>query len=204
MNLIEQDRTKVDESEAAMEVTPPDQLVNVVPEAKIVPEASLQETVPATGNQVTSDVEEEENDNDEEEDVLDRYLNTMMIVMTMSLVKAKKACDLGAIIACPQDDHKVDLKVGKGFFLIDVADIARKTMEGMLGFAYSTRDIQGFAGYTDCRDNLAQAIEDRELPDEVFCYEGETKHLTGIDQLCVIHAPITSGQRQVVMNLCKL
>ena len=140
LNLTEQDQTKVDKSEAAMEVTPPDQLVNVVPKA------SLQETILATGNQVTSDVEEEENDNDEEEDVLDRYLNTMMIVMTMSLVKAKKACDLGAIIACPQDDHKVDLKVGKGFFLIDVANIARKTTEGMLGFADSKQDIQGCAG----------------------------------------------------------
>ena len=58
----------------------------------------------------------------------------------------------------------------------------------------------GCAGYADCRANLAQAIEDSELPDEVLCYEGVTKHLTGIDQPCVIHAPITSGQHQVVMN----
>ena len=47
-----------------------------------------------------------------------------------------------AIIACPNDDHKVDLKVGRGFFLIDAADVARKTMEGMLGYADSTQDIQ--------------------------------------------------------------
>ena len=58
LHSTEQDQTKVDESEAAMEVTPPDQQVNVVPEAKIVTVASLQETVLATCNQVTSDVEE--------------------------------------------------------------------------------------------------------------------------------------------------
>jgi hypothetical protein len=126
-----------------------------------------------------------------------------MIDMTTSVVKVKQAGDLVAIIACPQEDHKVDLKVGKGFFLIDVADIARKIMEGMLGFAGSTQDIMGCAGYAHCTANLAQAIEDSELPAKVFCYEGVIKHLTGIDQPCVIQAPITSGQPQVVMNLCK-
>ena len=80
-----------------LEVTPSDQLVIVVPEAKIVPEASLQEIVPATGNQVTSEVEEEENENDDEEDGLDRYLDTMMIDMTISAVKAKKDGDLVTI-----------------------------------------------------------------------------------------------------------
>ena len=58
-----------------------------------------------------------------------------MLDMTISIAKAKKAGDLVAIIACPHGDHKVDLKVGRGFFLIDAADITRKTMEGMLGFA---------------------------------------------------------------------
>ena len=36
------------------------------------------------------------------------------------------------------------------------------------------------------------------------CNIKHIKHLTGIDQPCEIHAAITSGQRQVVMNLCKL
>jgi hypothetical protein len=51
-----------------------------------------------------------------------------MLDMTMSIAKAKKGGDLVAIIACPHDDHKVDLTVGKGFFLIDAADVARKTL----------------------------------------------------------------------------
>ena len=86
LNPTEQDQ-QVDKSETAMEVTPSDQLVIVVPEAKIVTEASLQEIVPAIGNQVTNEAEEEENENDDEEDSLDRYLDTMMIDMTMSIVK---------------------------------------------------------------------------------------------------------------------
>ena len=79
----------------------------------------------------------------------------MMLDKTMSIAKAKKASDLVAIIACPHGDRKVELKVGRGFFLIDAADITRKTMEGMLGFADSTQDLVGCAGYPDCNANLA-------------------------------------------------
>ena len=62
----------------------------------------------------------------------------------------------------------------------------------------------GCAGYPDCKANLAQAIENSLLPDEVFCFEGVTKHHTGFDLPCESHASTTSGQRQVVVNLCKL
>ena len=62
----EQDLSKVDEGETVMEVTSADQQVMVVPEAKVVPEANLQEIVPATGNQITSDDEEEDDDDKEE------------------------------------------------------------------------------------------------------------------------------------------
>ena len=62
----------------------------------------------------------------------------MMLDMKMSIAPAKKGGDLVAIIACPNGDHKVDIKSVSGFFLIDAADIARKTMEGMVGFADST------------------------------------------------------------------
>ena len=53
---------------------------------------------------------------DEEEPGLDKYVDTVMIDMTMSVVKAKKAGDLVAIVACPEEGHTVYLKVGKGFF----------------------------------------------------------------------------------------
>ena len=42
------------------------------------------------------------------------------------------------------------------------------------------------------------------LPEEVFCFEGVTKHLTGFDLPCESHASTTSGQRQVLVNFCKL
>ena len=65
----------------------------------------------------------------------------------MSIAKAKKGGDLVAILECPNDDHTVDLNTGRGFFLIDCADVARKTMEGMLKYADETQDVVGCAGH---------------------------------------------------------
>ena len=90
--------------------------------------------------EVTSEEEEEE----AEEPGLDEYLDNIMVDMTMSHVKAKKAGDLVAIVVCSDESHKVDLKAGTGFFLIACADLARKTAEGMLAYADSTQDIQGY------------------------------------------------------------
>ena len=56
-------------------------------------------------------------------------------------------------------------------------------------------------GHTDCTITLAEAIEKSEMPHEVFCYEGTTKHLTGLNDPRVIHAPTTSCMLQVIMNL---
>ena len=110
---------------------------------------------------------------------LDNYLDTIMLDMTMSIAKAKKGGDLVAIVECPHDEHKVDLYKGEGFFLIDAADVARKTLEGMLAYADNTQDVVGCAGYPDCTHNLAQAIENSELPDEVFCFEGHPNYIPG-------------------------
>jgi hypothetical protein len=62
---------------------------------------------------------------------LDNYLDTLILVMTMSIAKAKKGGNLLAIVECPHEEHKVDLPTGKGFFQIDAADVARKTLEGL-------------------------------------------------------------------------
>ena len=106
-------------------------------------------------------------------DDLDNYLDTMMMDQTMSIAKAKKAGDLVAIImiikwTSPQ----------AGFFpQIDVDDVARKTMQGMLTFADETNDMTGCVGYLDCTYRLAEAIENTEVPDQVFCMEDNPNHL---------------------------
>ena len=110
-------------------------------------------------------------------DDLDGYLDMMMMDQTMSIAKAKKGGDLVAIVECPTDDHPVDLITGRGFFLIDCADVARKTMEGMLKYADETQDVVGCAGHPDCTSTLAEAMEHTMLPDELFCYEGHPNHL---------------------------
>ena len=74
----------------------------------------------------------------------------------------------------------------------------------MLAYADTTQDIQGCLVHSDCTSTLAEAIESSEMPDEVFCYEGTTKHLTGVDEPCLKHPLTASGMRQVIMNLVKL
>ena len=81
---------------------------------------------------------------------LDNYLDLIMIDQTMTIAKAKKARDMVALIACPHDDHNVDLAAGRGFFMIDLADLARKTMDGQSTFANYTKDMNGCVGYLDC------------------------------------------------------
>ena len=66
--------------------------------------------------------------------VLDQYLEILMTDNTMSVVKAMKAGDVVVLIPCPHMDHKVNLKDIKGFFMVDLADMARKTKEKQLEF----------------------------------------------------------------------
>ena len=74
----EQDLSKVDESDSVvMDDTPVD------PQGKVVPEAIHQELVDNTNNKKVSSDEEDE---DDEEPGLDKYLDTIMIDMTMSVV----------------------------------------------------------------------------------------------------------------------
>ena len=73
-------------------------------------------------------------------------------------------------MSCPEEDHTVELKVGKGLFLIDCADLSRKTSDGMQAFADSTQDIQGCVVHTECSITVAQAIESSDLPEEVLCF----------------------------------
>jgi hypothetical protein len=122
----------------------------------------------------------------------------------MTMAKAKKAWDLSALIACPHDDHKVDLAPGSGFFMIDLADPARKTMDEQSTFADDTKDMNGGIGYADCTYSLADAIENTDVPDKVFCMEGNPSHLARTDSSCEIHPGSTNGLRQVIINLFKL
>ena len=91
-------------------------------------------------------------------DDLDGYLDVVMCDQTMSIARAKKGGDLVAVIECPNDDHKIDLIKNKGFFLIDLANLARRTMEGMLKYADEIQFVIGCAGHADCTYTLAEAI----------------------------------------------
>ena len=50
----------------------------------------------------------------------------------MSVAKAMKGGDVVLLVPCPHMDHKVNLKDIKGFFMVDLADMARKTKDNQL------------------------------------------------------------------------
>jgi hypothetical protein len=80
----------------------------------------------------------------------------------------------------------------------------RKTRDGHLEFADNSKDMCGCIGFNGCTYSLANAIENAEVPDTVFCMEGCPKHLARTDSPCEIHPGTTNGFRQVISNLVKL
>ena len=62
---------------------------------------------------------------------------------------------------------------------------------------------QSVFGY-DCAYSVADALEAADCPDEVFCLEGEPKHLARTDSSCDYHPGTTTGIRQLVIKLVKL
>ena len=146
----------------------------------------------------------EGNDNDEKGEDLEQYLDVLMMDSTMSVVKAMKCGDLVLIVPCPNKDHKVNLNEGKGFFMVDLAEKARITLDKQLELADFCHELIGCTGYIDCEFSLADAIETDECPEEVFCTEGEVKHLARTDSSCVQHSRTTTGNRQIIINLIRL
>ena len=134
---------------------------------------------------------------------LDQYLDILMTDQTMSVAKAVKAGDVVVLVPCPHMDHKVDLADAKGFFIMDLADLVRKTKDIQLEYADNSEHLTGCVGY-DCTYSLADALEAAECPDNVFCLEGEPLHLARTDSSCDHHPGTTTGLRQVVINLVKL
>ena len=78
---------------------------------KEAPEAGAIDAIDKVDDKVPAEEEVAELFNGLED--LDKYLDTLMLDMTMSIAKAKKGGDLFAIVECPHDEHKVDLTTGR-------------------------------------------------------------------------------------------
>ena len=74
----------------------------------------------------------------------------------------------------------------------------------MSTFADDTKNMTGCVGYLQYTYSLAEAIENSEVPDKVFCMEGNPNHLARTDCTCERHPATTNRLRQVIINLCKL
>ena len=94
---------------------------------------------------------------------LDQYLEILMMDNTMSVAKAMKGGDVVLLVPCPHMDHKVNLKDLKGFFMIDLADMARKTKDKQLEFADNSDLATGCIGH-ECTYSIADAIEATDCP----------------------------------------
>ena len=140
----------------------------------------------------------------EKVDDLEKYLEVLMMDSTMSIAKAKKCGDLVLIVPCPNRDHKANLPEGTGFFMLDLAEKARLTLDKQQELADFCHELYGCTGHVDCEFSLAEAIESEECPIEVFCMEGELKHLARTDTSCAQHSKSTTGIRQIIGNLIKL
>ena len=78
---------------------------------------------------------------------LDQYLDILMMDQTMSVAKAVKAGDVVVLVPCPYMDHKVDLADAKGVFIMDLADLVRKTRDTQLEYADNSEHLTGCVGY---------------------------------------------------------
>ena len=107
------------------------------------------------------------------------------------------------LVPCPHMDHKVDLADAKGVFIMDLADLVRKTRDTQLEYADNSEHQTSCVGY-ECTYSLADALEAAGCPDKIFCLEGEPIHLARTDSSCDHHPGTTTGLRQVVINLVKL
>ena len=202
------DSTKVEEEMDVNDSTPK------VGDDKVKPTDTLDE--PGIKSQVVSSAELigdkgltldeffEGNDNDEKGEDLEQYLDVIMMDSTMSVVKAMKCGDLVLIVPCPHKDHKVNVNEGTGFFMVDLAEKARTTLDKQHELADFCHELTGCTGNPGCEFSLADAIDTDECPDEVFCTEGEVKHLARTDSSCVQHSRTTTGHRQVIINLIRL
>lgn len=128
-------------------------------------------------------------------------IHRLMGDSTMKSLHASKAPDMVCIVACPVHDFNVG--EGSGFFLIDMADLARKTMGDLMNWVDNCSAEVGCYGHDDCEENMQEAIENGNLPDEVYCLVSGEPHTAPTDAPCERH-PETSGLHQVANCLAKL
>ena len=74
---------------------------------------------------------------------LDQYLDILMTDQTMTVAKAVKSGDVVVLVPCPHRDHKVSLAEGKGFFIMDLVDLVRKTRDTQLEYADNSDHLVG-------------------------------------------------------------
>ena len=130
-------------------------------------------------------------------------MTSMEIMGESNMSTLPKPCkrhgDMVVVIPCP--DHEVDLVANRGFFIMDMTTIGKKTETELGDYIRNLSETTGCIGEEDCSASLEDAIEEAEKPVEFLCPEEEGPlHTTRSDRSCRSH-PDTSCTGNIVRTL---
>ena len=98
----------------------------------------------------------------------------------------KRPGDLVILVPCTE--HDVDFKSKKGFFIMDMYTIGKKSETELADFIRSLSATTGCIGEDDCTVSLEDAIEMADKPDVFLCPEEDgALHTTRSDRSCKSH-----------------
>ena len=90
------------------------------------------------------------------------------------------------MIPCPE--HEVDLEANRGFFIMDMTTIGKKTETELRDYIRNLSETTGCIGEDDCSASLEDAIEEAKKHREFLCTEEEGPlHTTRSDRSCKSH-----------------
>ena len=135
------------------------------------------------------------------EDVIELKLEDLVGETNMSNIgrPCKRPGDLVTLVPCT--DHDVDFKSKKGFFIMDMYTIGKKSETELADFIRGLSATTGCIGEDDCSVSLEDAIEMADKPDVFLCPEEDGElHTTRSDRSCKSH-PDNSCMVNIIRTL---
>ena len=110
--------------------------------------------------------EDDSSTEDIPEDDIEYKLMDIMGESNMSTLPkpCKRPGDMVVVIPCPE--HVVDLEANRGFFIMDMTTIGKKTETELRDYIRNLSETTGCIGEDDCSASLEDAIEEAEKPME--------------------------------------
>ena len=98
----------------------------------------------------------------------------------------KRPGDMITVVPCTE--HDVDFNAKKGYFVMDMYTIGKKTGTELADYIKAMPDTIGCIGEDDCSVSLEDAIERADKPEVILCPEEDgALHTTRSDRSCKSH-----------------